>query len=133
MKILLADDDALAVHVIGATVRRFGHECLTATDGDAAWALFQEMQPDVVISDLSMPGLGGADLCRRIRAHQGARRAHFIVMTGHDDDASLEECTAAGADDYLVKPVSFDELEIRLCKAARALTMGALPPNPARG
>jgi CheY-like chemotaxis protein len=121
VKVLLVDDDALAVHVIGATVRRLGHECVTATDGDAAWAVYQETLPDVVISDLSMPGLDGVDLCRRIRAHKRGRRAHFIVMTGHDDDASLEACKAAGADDYLVKPVSFDELEARLCKAARGV------------
>jgi CheY-like chemotaxis protein len=121
MRVLLADDDALTIHVLVATVRRLGHECLTATDGDAAWVLYQETLPDVVISDFSMPGLDGADLCRRIRAHEGPRRAHLIVMSGHDDDASLEACTAAGADAYLVKPVCFDELETRLCKAARAI------------
>jgi DNA-binding response OmpR family regulator len=118
VRVLLADDDALALHVLGATVQRLGHECRTASDGDAAWTLYKETLPDVVISDLSMPGLDGADLCRRVRAHAG-RRPYFILMTGHDDDESVREGISAGADDYLVKPVSFEELEARLREAAR--------------
>jgi DNA-binding response OmpR family regulator len=120
VRVLLADDDMLSLHVLATAVEQLGHECRTAPDGDAAWALYQEMQPDVVISDLSMPGLSGADFCRHVRTKDAAR-ASFIFMTGHDDDESYREGMAAGADDYLVKPINFQDLEARLGAAQRRI------------
>ena len=58
MKVLVADDDPGSLLVAQAAVERSGHECLAAADGDAAWAMYQEHSPDVVVTDWMMPGTG---------------------------------------------------------------------------
>src|SRR4051812_49715398 len=66
--VLVADDDPGSLLVARAAVEHSGHDCLTARDGDEAWAMYLEYQPDVVVTDWMMPGLDGLALCRAIRA-----------------------------------------------------------------
>ena len=123
MRILIAEDDVAARLIIQAVVRSLGHECVVATDGEEAWRLFRTADVDAVISDRRMPGLDGVELCRLIRAAPRDSYAYFIFLTVVDDKAAVAGGMAAGADDYLVKPLDADELRMRLAVADRVTTL----------
>ncbi|MET3172382.1 UNVERIFIED_ORG: diguanylate cyclase (GGDEF)-like protein [Arthrobacter sp. UYCu721] len=125
MKVLVADDDPGSLLVARAAVERSGHDCLTASDGDEAWALYLEHQPDVVVTDWMMPGMDGLALCRAIRAREADLYTYIVLLTsqGSRDDvlAGLE----AGADDYVTKPLDPFVLHARLMVALRVTTLHA--------
>ena len=119
MKVLAVDDDPVARLIMEQALDRLGHACLTAQGGEAAWRLFVEQRPDLVISDWMMPDLDGLELCRRIRSAGGGRYCSFILVTSLDDRQDVREGMLAGVDDYLTKPLMVDDLEFRLMVAAR--------------
>jgi two-component system chemotaxis response regulator CheY len=105
--------------VLQAAVERLGHECRVATDGDEAWRLFQEAQPDVLITDWMMPGLNGLELCRRARQHSDECYTYVILATALDEHENVLAGMEAGADDYLTKPISPFDVRARLVAAKR--------------
>ena len=119
MKVLIAEDSAVARAVLESTLSSLGYEWITAEDGDTAWQLFLREAPDVVISDWLMPGLDGDELCRRVRRHDDGAYTYFILLTSLDAQAHVVRGMEAGADDYLHKPVDIDDLQSRLIAAAR--------------
>jgi two-component system chemotaxis response regulator CheY len=119
LRILVADDDPSCRLVLRASVEKLGHECRVATDGDEAWRLFQEAQPDVLITDWMMPGLNGPDLCRRVRQHAGDGYTYVILATALGEHENVLEGMEAGADDYLTKPISPFDVRARLVGAKR--------------
>lgn len=125
MKVLVADDDPGSLMVARAAVERSGHDCLTAADGDEAWALYLAHRPDVVVTDWMMPGMDGLALCRAIRAQEQELYTYVVLLTsqGSRDDvlAGLE----AGADDYVTKPLDPFVLHARLLVARRITTLHA--------
>jgi diguanylate cyclase (GGDEF)-like protein len=122
MRILFADDDASSRLIAQTALRNLGHDCHTVTDGARAWEAFRSNRPDVVISDWTMPGLSGLELCRNIRAQVGGY-AYFIMVTSHSELKDIREGMEAGVDDYLVKPLDTDDLEARLIAAARVSSL----------
>ncbi|HEY8699550.1 MAG TPA: diguanylate cyclase [Arthrobacter sp.] len=125
MKVLVADDDPGSLLVAKAAVERYGHVCVAAADGDEAWKLYLEHQPDVVVTDWMMPGMDGLALCRAIRAQEADLYTYIVMLTsqGSRDDvlAGLE----AGADDYVTKPLDPFVLHARLLVALRVTTLHA--------
>lgn len=119
MRVLIAEDDELSMLIVESTLVQFGHECLTASDGMAAWELYQSTHVDVVVSDWMMPRIDGIELCRRIRAYPRPGYTSFIFLTALRDKANLLAGIEAGADDYLAKPLDPDELRVRLVVASR--------------
>src|SRR5439155_25078071 len=98
LRVLVADDDASCRLVLRATVARLGHECRVAADGDEAWRLIQEDQPDVLITDWMMPGLDGIELCRRIRQLETDGYTYVILATALVEHENVLEGTGAAAD-----------------------------------
>ena len=123
MKILLADDDAASRLIAREAVRELGHECHTVSDGTQAWEAFGSSRPDVVISDWTMPGQTGLELCRNVRAHARGSYTYFILCTGHDGLDKVLEGMNAGADDYLLKPLNSEALQAHLISAARVTSL----------
>ena len=119
LRVLVADDDAGCRMVLRATVERLGHECRVAADGDEAWRLFDEEQPDVLITDWMMPGLNGPELCRRVRQHEADGYTYVILATALGEHENVLEGMEAGADDYLTKPISPFDVRARLVAAKR--------------
>ena len=119
MRVLIAEDDEFSRLLLQRAVGLLGHDCLTASDGPEALALFQTEKVDVIISDWMMPGLNGPELCRRIRAEGGLGRPYFILLTGMSEKKDVMDGMQAGADDYLKKPLDREELQVRLLAAAR--------------
>jgi PAS domain S-box-containing protein len=115
MKILAADDDALSLRVLQRSLEKWGHEVVTATDGNLAWkALLEDLSIGVAIIDLNMPGVDGLGLCRLAREAFGERVIYIILLTAKRGTESMLEGFAAGADDYLTKPFRPDELRARV-------------------
>jgi diguanylate cyclase (GGDEF)-like protein len=120
MRILIAEDDTVSRLLIEAKVAQLGHDFVSAADGEEAWQLFQENSIDVVISDRSMPGMNGLELCRRVRSWPDSNKyIYFIFVTSSGDRNRVLDANEAGADDYLVKPLDTDQLATRLVVAER--------------
>jgi two-component system chemotaxis response regulator CheY len=122
VKVLVADDDRTSLLVVETAIRSLGHEVHVATDGAQAWGAFQQLEPDVVISDWKMPLLTGLQLCQKIRGY-GPGYTYFIMVTGQGGHDQILEGMAAGADDYLIKPLDAEDLEVRLIAAARVTAL----------
>lgn len=123
MKILLVDDDPVARNIHSMILRVQGHEVLEASDGELAWQMVQEHQSSFVVSDWMMPRLAGVDLCRRIRAASFDHYVYVILCTSKGAKSDLIEGMDAGADDFLVKPISPEELRVKVRAGERVLSL----------
>ena len=123
MKILAVEDNTVARAVLLKFLHRLGHEIIEAYDGDTAWDLLQKnADVRVIVSDWNLPGSDGLSLCRKIRDRAGGDYAYFILVTGTDaSEKNRERATDAGVDDFLTKPLNFNELWTRLRVAERIL------------
>ncbi len=110
--ILVVDDDAPIRRMLDRTLSAEGYSVGTAADGGSALAAIERSAPDLVVLDVAMDGLGGLDVCRRIR---GKRLAlPILLLTARDEVADRVAGLDAGADDYLLKPFETDELLARV-------------------
>ncbi len=120
MRVLIAEDDAVSRTILRRSVEKLGHECLISEDGCAALELYRNTPDiDLVISDWMMPGIDGPALCRLIREEKRDEYTYFIFLTSLGGRGHLLAGLAAGADDYLSKPLDRDELQVRLASAYR--------------
>jgi uncharacterized protein (TIGR02266 family) len=104
-RILIVDDAPMFRELESLFLARSG-QVLTAGDGAEALELAHREAPDVIVTDLSMPGMRGDQLCRRVKADPDLSRIPVIIVTGRDDGEEHELAVRAGADDVLEKPVS---------------------------
>jgi uncharacterized protein (TIGR02266 family) len=104
-KILVVDDAAMFRDLESLFLARCG-QVLTACDGDEAWDALHRERPDIVVTDLAMPGMPGDELCRRIKADIDLRRTPVIVVASRDAGEEHERAVRAGADDVVEKPVN---------------------------
>ena len=81
MRILIAEDDTTSRIILDEILTRLGHEVVAVTNGQEAWATFQQDHVSLVISDWMMPDLDGLELCRRIRAENRAKYTYIILLT----------------------------------------------------
>jgi DNA-binding response OmpR family regulator len=121
MRVLFADDDVVSRTLLAAVLAHVGHEPRSASDGGEAWELFQSEPVPLVILDLGMPVLDGLEVCRRIRAHAAGRETFVLVVTARDAREDLTEVLDAGADDYVSKPSTPENLRARLAIAERRI------------
>ena len=119
MRVLVADDDLGSRLVAQAAVQALGHECVVASDGDQAWQLYLQCQPEVLVTDRAMPGMDGTQLCRAIRAAENGSYTYVILLSGADERTDVLSGMEAGADDYLIKPLDTFSLQTGLLAAQR--------------
>jgi len=108
-QILLADDDPLLHRVVGFKLAQNGWKVISAYDGAEALKLARELHPRLIILDGMMPVLDGYEAMRELKQKRQAVPP-VIAVTAHAMRGDREKCLAAGADDYLPKPVATDEL-----------------------
>src|SRR3954470_2439709 len=114
MNALFADDDPTVRLLLGAVLMQLGHSAVSAIDGDEAWRSFQRLRPPLVVLDIEMPGRSGLEVCRLIREIESRRDTFILVLTGRDTREDLQAVLDAGADDYMTKPATPDNLLARL-------------------
>jgi DNA-binding response OmpR family regulator len=123
--VLVADDDEDILELVSYRLERAGYEVVTARDGAAALATAQERRPDLAVLDVMMPGLNGYEVTQRLRADDATRDIPVILLTARVQEADVNRGFDAGADDYLRKPFSPQELRARvqaiMARRSRAL------------
>jgi DNA-binding response OmpR family regulator len=110
-KILVVDDDSAIRNLIYRFLTKQGYDMESAEDGKKALAAFDQFTPDLVILDVNLPDTNGYDLCKEMQARTGV---FVLMLTGRTDEADKIRGFAEGADDYLTKPFSLLELEVRV-------------------
>lgn len=120
LTVLVVDDTAANRNLMAAFLAKLGHDVVFAVDGVDALERFEQRRPDMILMDLMMPRMDGFEATRRIRAAQGEAWTPIIIMSALNADADIVAGLDAGADDYLVKPVSFAVF------AAKMRTIGRL-------
>jgi two-component system, OmpR family, KDP operon response regulator KdpE len=109
--ILVVDDESQITRVLRTTLSGHGYTVRTAGDGDEALEVMRQWTPDLVITDLSMPNMGGLELCRRIRSKSAVP---IIVLSVRGEEKPKVEALDSGADDYVTKPFNMNELVARV-------------------
>lgn len=115
-RILVVDDEPQLQYLLRSALERRGYDVRTAGDGETALDVAATSWPQLIILDLGLPGLDGLEVCRRIRAWS---HVPIIVLSAREGDRDKVEALDLGADDYLTKPFSMDELLARLRVALR--------------
>src|SRR4051812_36386756 len=127
MRVLIVDDDPIAIELLRETLADAGHDVLCAGDGQEALGMLGGEQPvQVLITDWQMPGMNGVDLCQAVRAGAGANSdggyVYIILLTSHGSVAERVKGLSAGADDFITKPFEPQELLARMQAADRLLS-----------
>ena len=116
-RLLIVDDDPLILSLLETSIEAFGHHCTTAQDGMEAVDLLQRNEFALVITDMTMPRMGGMTLLQHIKEHYP--RTDVIVVTGYTETFSYTDVIKAGACDFISKPFNVDELEAKISRVLR--------------
>jgi len=113
-RLLLADEDPKTLRVLEVSLRGAGFDVTSVTTGAAAWVAIDQELPQVILAATNLAALDGFELCARVRAREGGRDVAFLLL-GDDDSLALRvKSIEAGADDYLLKPPSIQEVVARV-------------------
>ncbi len=123
MKVLLVDDTRTLLSLIQVYLMGWNIQFVEAKDGLEGLAKARAAPPDLIISDVRMPGMDGFELCAAIRADPALHKTPVVLLTSLNDEASRKKGKLVGATAFLTKPVSVDELR---------KTVGAILKLPAR-
>jgi two-component system cell cycle response regulator DivK len=106
------DDDTREMYTVALTV--MGFQAVAATNAEEASAQARDVRPDVIVTDLTLPGLSGLDLARRLRGDARTTDTGIIVLSGHSSESMEQRAREAGCDRYLVKPCLPDALALAI-------------------
>ena len=125
-RILVIDDEPQIRRIMRMTLTAAGYEIDDAKTGEEGLIKLREFRPDLVLLDINMPGMGGLETCRAIRAD---RNVAIIMLTVHNTEAAKVEALDAGADDFVTKPFSTPELLARIRAALRRIPLVQSAPK----
>ncbi|MGQ0815052.1 MAG: response regulator transcription factor [Gemmatimonadota bacterium] len=118
--ILVVDDDPNSLDIVRTFLESRGYTVATATDGKEALAKMEEVQPDLILLDVMMPGMDGWEVARVVKNHPTFNDVRVIMLTARSDFTDKHEGLRAGADDYIVKPIRLEELGKRVERNLKA-------------
>lgn len=118
-KILLVEDNAMNRDMLSRRLVRSGYVVVMAVDGCEGIAVAQAERPDLILMDLSLPGIDGWEATRRLKSDDATRRIPVIALTAHAMSSDRQRAIEAGCDEYDTKPVHYQRL---LTKIEKALT-----------
>lgn len=127
-RILIIDDQHDVLFTMHALLSRLGHDVVTADNGEEGIRLAKEVQPDVVFSDIGLPGMDGYEVARNLRKEAALEGHPLVALTGYGQADDQQRAYEAGFDQHITKPVPFDEL----CRILNELKPGALDPTAHR-
>ncbi len=120
--VVLVDDDETLLEILGDYLRRAGHHVDTVASGVGAAGVIASLHPDLVVLDVTMPGMSGWQVLQQIRQHSATP---VIMLTARSEEPDVLRGFALGADDYMAKPFSFAQLEARVRAVAARSGQGA--------
>ena len=110
-RILVVDDEPQITRVLRTSLSSQGYDIRVANDGETALEIMKDWTPDMVITDLAMPNMGGLELCRRLRT---TTQVPIVVLSVRGEEKTKVQALDAGADDYVTKPFGMEELLARV-------------------
>jgi two-component system phosphate regulon response regulator PhoB len=113
-RILIIEDEKDLQDVLAYNLREAGHEPMAATEGQEGLRLAREHRPDLVLLDLMLPDIPGADICRTLKREEATRDTPVVMITARGEEIDRVVGFELGADDYVVKPFSMRELLLRI-------------------
>ncbi|MBU2575350.1 MAG: response regulator transcription factor [Elusimicrobia bacterium] len=110
-KVLIVDDDREIMDILGKYLSNHNFSVLSAYNGAEGLAVLEDAKPDIVITDVEMPGMDGFTFCKKLREHRAAASLPVIIMSGKKiTETDMVSGYAGGADDYVIKPFSYPVL-----------------------
>ena len=123
-RVLIAEDDESTRLLLEKSLTKWGYEVVIACDGNEAWERFQDpTAPKLALLDWMMPGMSGADICRKIRETKTLTPPHVIMLTSRTEKEDVVAGLEAGANDYVPKPFDKEELRARLEVGRRSVEL----------
>jgi DNA-binding response OmpR family regulator len=122
MKILVAEDDELMLKMLEFRLRKDGHEVIVTHDGREALAKINELIPDLVITDIMMPYLSGLEIIGAVKKNH-PNTMPVIIISGMGQESVVLDAFQLGADDYITKPFSPNELSVRVKRFDKAIIL----------
>lgn len=115
-KILVADDDASIREILSIQLARLGFEVVSVSDGEEALEAFRAEAPDLVLLDVMMPRLDGLSACQKLRVMEkkSGKRTPILFLTARGSTHDKTSAALSGGDDFVSKPVSLEELRVRV-------------------
>ena len=113
-KILIAEDERDIRDLVAFTLRFAGYEVVTAVNGEEAVRLAPKENPDLILMDVRMPRMTGYDACRLMKASEELKDIPVVFLSAKGQDAEIQSGLDAGAEEYLLKPFSPDQLTNRV-------------------
>ena len=114
MKILIVDDDRIHLRILESAMSNQGLQIETQDDPEKAWEKLKTDYYDIIFLDWLMPGIDGIELCKRIRTTSHGKKSIVIIVTVRNTDKDIDQILAAGANDYIPKPLDIKNLLVRL-------------------
>jgi len=118
-RILVVDDDPVNFEVIETLLDRYNYQLHYASDGKSAISVLDHVRPDLILLDVMMPEINGVETCKKIRATPQWETIPIIMVTALDNTLILSHCLAAGANDFVAKPINSIELQARILSMLR--------------
>lgn len=109
-KILLIEDNEMNYDMLSRRLQRRGYEVIIAVDGEKGIAMAQEEHPDLILMDISLPGIDGWEAARLLKGDPSTQSIPILALTAHAMAGDREKSLAAGCDDYDTKPIEFKRL-----------------------
>jgi len=128
--VLVVDDERDLVDILAFNLRREQYEVAVAYDGEKALEAARRDPPDLMILDLMLPGIGGLEVCRRLRAEPRTAKVPVIMLTAKGEETDAVVGLAQGADDYVRKPFGVKELMARVAAHLRAQARASEDEHP---
>ncbi len=125
MKLVIVEDEPDILDVLTYNLKKAGFDIASSLDGKEGLALIQRTHPDLILLDLMLPGLGGLEICQKLRAAPETQSTPIIMVTAKGEEADIVKGLEMGADDYITKPFSPKELVARVNAALRRNRMAS--------
>ena len=121
LRILIVDDHEDTADMLSMLLTGKGHDTQVALDGTAALVAAAAFQPHLGLLDLSLPGMSGYELAKRLRAMPGLARIRLVALTGHGSEGHRMRARSAGFNDHMLKPVNLEAVEAVLASVRQAI------------
>jgi DNA-binding response OmpR family regulator len=122
MKILVAEDDPLILRTIETRLKKDGHEVIATEDGRSALQHIESDNPELIITDIMMPFASGLEIIVAVK--KTGKKTPVIILSGMGQENTVLEAFKLGADDYITKPFSPNELSIRIKRLSLSMISG---------